>query len=190
MEPRAGWYQHADHPGLERYWDGRGWTEHLRPIVAPVTGAQVGPAVRGVVPQSSFGQEYRRSIATTMVWTGVAVFVLLLTGNALGASSLSFFEIVANAVLDGLVFGALMNVLVAAVHSRRSEVRARDAGPGRQVSSGSTGGRRLTLADRTALRLATPGIGVEAGWQPDPLDDSQLRWWDGNAWTGQTTTKP
>lgn len=27
----AGWYPDADNPGLQRYWDGNGWTEHTAP---------------------------------------------------------------------------------------------------------------------------------------------------------------
>lgn len=29
-----------------------------------------------------------------------------------------------------------------------------------------------------------------AGWLPDPLDDTRLRWWDGQAWHRQTTLPP
>jgi hypothetical protein len=36
--PPAGWYPDpAGHPGTERWWDGLGWTDHLRP--APPDGA-------------------------------------------------------------------------------------------------------------------------------------------------------
>jgi len=30
-------------------------------------------------------------------------------------------------------------------------------------------------------------FGVPAGWYPDPLGLPQLRWWDGEAWTGFTS---
>jgi hypothetical protein len=36
-DAQAGWYQDASNPGLERWWDGRGWTDITR-------AAQGGPA--------------------------------------------------------------------------------------------------------------------------------------------------
>jgi uncharacterized protein len=30
-----------------------------------------------------------------------------------------------------------------------------------------------------------PGENVPAGWYPDPWRQAALRWWDGNAWTGE-----
>ncbi|NYD86857.1 RDD family protein [Cellulomonas oligotrophica] len=41
--PRAGWYGDGVTPGVERWFDGRAWTEHLRP--APGAPVPVGPAV-------------------------------------------------------------------------------------------------------------------------------------------------
>ena len=29
----------------------------------------------------------------------------------------------------------------------------------------------------------TENHGPEAGWYPDPLDDTAWRWWDGTRWT-------
>lgn len=52
-QPPAGWYP-ADQPGLERWWDGRHWTEHLRPAVQP-----------GAHPRVSIRHERIR-------WAGVA----------------------------------------------------------------------------------------------------------------------
>ena len=33
---------------------------------------------------------------------------------------------------------------------------------------------------------ATPAVAVVAGWYADPSGESRLRYWDGQAWTGQT----
>lgn len=41
--PRAGWYGDGVTPGVERWFDGRAWTEHLRP--APGAPVPVGPPV-------------------------------------------------------------------------------------------------------------------------------------------------
>jgi hypothetical protein len=30
QQPSAGWYNDAEHPGQERYWDGVQWTDHRR----------------------------------------------------------------------------------------------------------------------------------------------------------------
>jgi predicted lipid-binding transport protein (Tim44 family) len=33
--PPADWYPDPEQPGMQRYWDGRDWTEHRAPIAPP-----------------------------------------------------------------------------------------------------------------------------------------------------------
>ena len=41
-------------------------------------------------------------------------------------------------------------------------------------------------ADLPVPAAALDGAQAPEGWYPDPLDDTEQRWWDGEAWTGHT----
>lgn len=70
-----GWY--PDGSGAQRWWDGRGWTEHV--AASPATNGAVGPAVRPQLPAGS-------RIDTVWVWlVAVVLFV--------GGLPIFFFDI-------------------------------------------------------------------------------------------------
>lgn len=92
MQIPAGWYQHLDHPGHERYWDGLAWTEHLRPLGTPRSRvSSPSPIVRdGVTKQiPGFGALFELGLSDVLrtfvsgfsTYTGSSGYVLRTDGT-------------------------------------------------------------------------------------------------------------
>lgn len=47
--------------------------------------------------------------------------------------------------------------------------------------------QRVTICRQNGRDMTSTPV---AGWYPDPADSSQMRWWDGAAWTAQTRSIP
>lgn len=71
-----GWYPDHSDAGLQRYWDGTQWTDHVHPVTAPAAGAD---------PVSPGGSSRLRPalliLAGLAVVVAVAVGVVVLTGD-------------------------------------------------------------------------------------------------------------
>ncbi len=77
---------------------------------------------------------------------------------------------------------------------RRRQNRSAAAGAGFSLGVGVTEriveDRRRKIADLQAKLDSAPKPEAPTGWQPDPLDDNLLRWWDGSSWQRQTQVRP
>lgn len=71
-------------------------------------------------------------------------------------------------------------------HARRSFV----AGVALDLSAAAVSNVARMNAEALEKLVNLPHPNSPAGWLPDPLNDSRLRWWDGHAWGRQTVVPP
>lgn len=76
--------------------------------------------------------------------------------------------------------------------ARQKKRHRRDFALGVAFDLGTAAVERMVRknAEAKAELASLPRPNSPAGWLPDPLDRSRLRWWDGQAWNKQTAPMP
>lgn len=72
----------------------------------------------------------------------------------------------------------------------RRQRRSSVAGLAFDLGVSAVGAAVRKNAEKKQQLANLPASSAPPSWQPDPLDASRLRWWDGQAWSGQTQPRP
>ena len=92
MRPPAGWYP-ADQPGYERWWDGLGWTDAVRPIQQlvpagqPLTTAPQLPATSAVaMGHGGLTDQRTSSVEISLAWIFAVLTLAYMLPRAIAAT--------------------------------------------------------------------------------------------------------
>jgi hypothetical protein len=209
-KPPPGWYQNQSGPG-ERWWDGEGWTDHVRPGAERSSGTEALDQIAGVLGSQprSFWLALLSLVAIVvgsfMPWAR-ALFISVsgtegdgiwfIIGAALVLASLWAYAKTKGrgALLFPGIYGAFVagdSLRIIARLEEESEaqlfgesIRVAEVGPGLYVTL--IGGAALLLFTLVlAFRYSRPTQHPQeapAGWYPDPANEARERYWDGSKW--------
>ncbi|GAA1794260.1 DUF2510 domain-containing protein [Leucobacter iarius] len=86
-QPAPGWYPDPIDSGLQRWWDGGNWTDHVHPAGTARLTAGADDSVRAAVPTQAApglpGRRPRKKLRTLAIVAGAVAIVLALSGGAL-----------------------------------------------------------------------------------------------------------